>query len=161
MNSFSAAKAAHHGPNPPNHIWASHARSILPRGAFTHVWVSDAKHRFIIGLDIILLWLGLSALYVHKFESKRKSTVWMRYSLKTNFCVLFSVFAGCQIPYPKREFLTEEEPEDKADKVRNVCLLFLFYSLFLCLFTELYCSDIAEALLQVEFLLYLLFAVEL
>ncbi|XP_067107573.1 cyclin-dependent kinase 8 isoform X2 [Osmerus mordax] len=29
------------------------------------------------------------------------------------------VFAGCQIPYPKREFLTEEEPEDKADKVRN------------------------------------------
>uniref|UniRef100_A0A8C9ZZQ4 Cyclin-dependent kinase 8 n=1 Tax=Sander lucioperca TaxID=283035 RepID=A0A8C9ZZQ4_SANLU len=30
------------------------------------------------------------------------------------------VFAGCQIPYPKREFLTEEEPEDKADKVRNV-----------------------------------------
>uniref|UniRef100_A0A8C7DMY9 Cyclin-dependent kinase 8 n=1 Tax=Oncorhynchus kisutch TaxID=8019 RepID=A0A8C7DMY9_ONCKI len=30
------------------------------------------------------------------------------------------VFAGCQIPYPKREFLTEEEPEDKAEKVRNV-----------------------------------------
>lgn len=26
------------------------------------------------------------------------------------------VFAGCQIPYPKREFLTEEEPEDKGDK---------------------------------------------
>uniref|UniRef100_A0AAY4CRC8 Cyclin dependent kinase 8 n=1 Tax=Denticeps clupeoides TaxID=299321 RepID=A0AAY4CRC8_9TELE len=24
----------------------------------------------------------------------------------------------CQIPYPKREFLSEEEPEDKADKVR-------------------------------------------
>uniref|UniRef100_A0A8B9KE11 Cyclin-dependent kinase 8 n=1 Tax=Astyanax mexicanus TaxID=7994 RepID=A0A8B9KE11_ASTMX len=30
------------------------------------------------------------------------------------------VFAGCQIPYPKREFLTEEEPEDKADKVRKL-----------------------------------------
>uniref|UniRef100_A0A2H6MYF0 Uncharacterized protein n=1 Tax=Micrurus carvalhoi TaxID=3147026 RepID=A0A2H6MYF0_9SAUR len=29
------------------------------------------------------------------------------------FC---SVFAGCQIPYPKREFLTEEEPDDKGDK---------------------------------------------
>uniref|UniRef100_A0A452SUU9 Uncharacterized protein n=1 Tax=Ursus americanus TaxID=9643 RepID=A0A452SUU9_URSAM len=27
-----------------------------------------------------------------------------------------SVFAGCQIPYPKREFLTEEEPDDKGDK---------------------------------------------
>uniref|UniRef100_A0A4W5Q0K9 Cyclin-dependent kinase 8 n=1 Tax=Hucho hucho TaxID=62062 RepID=A0A4W5Q0K9_9TELE len=33
------------------------------------------------------------------------------------------VFAGCQIPYPKREFLTEEEPEDKAEKVRNVCCI--------------------------------------
>ncbi|TSK98442.1 Cyclin-dependent kinase 8 [Bagarius yarrelli] len=29
------------------------------------------------------------------------------------------VFAGCQIPYPKREFLTEEEPEDKADKIQK------------------------------------------
>lgn len=28
-----------------------------------------------------------------------------------------SVFAGCQIPYPRREFLTEEEPEEKAEKV--------------------------------------------
>uniref|UniRef100_A0A8C5Q936 Cyclin-dependent kinase 8 n=1 Tax=Leptobrachium leishanense TaxID=445787 RepID=A0A8C5Q936_9ANUR len=26
------------------------------------------------------------------------------------------VFAGCQIPYPKREFLNEDEPEEKADK---------------------------------------------
>ncbi|KAF4788086.1 Cyclin-dependent kinase 8 [Turdus rufiventris] len=29
------------------------------------------------------------------------------------------VFAGCQIPYPKREFLTEEEPDDKGDKRSN------------------------------------------
>lgn len=28
-----------------------------------------------------------------------------------------SVFAGCQIPYPKREFLNEDEPEEKGDKV--------------------------------------------
>uniref|UniRef100_A0A672F7Z2 cyclin-dependent kinase n=1 Tax=Salarias fasciatus TaxID=181472 RepID=A0A672F7Z2_SALFA len=27
------------------------------------------------------------------------------------------VFAGCQIPYPKREFLNEDEPEEKAEKV--------------------------------------------
>ncbi|XP_021107199.1 cyclin-dependent kinase 19 isoform X6 [Heterocephalus glaber] len=27
-----------------------------------------------------------------------------------------TVFAGCQIPYPKREFLNEDEPEEKADK---------------------------------------------
>ncbi|XP_034777096.1 cyclin-dependent kinase 19-like isoform X1 [Acipenser ruthenus] len=26
------------------------------------------------------------------------------------------VFAGCQIPYPKREFLNEDEPEEKVDK---------------------------------------------
>ncbi|XP_066555081.1 cyclin-dependent kinase 19 isoform X2 [Amia ocellicauda] len=26
------------------------------------------------------------------------------------------VFAGCQIPYPRREFLAEDEPEEKADK---------------------------------------------
>lgn len=26
------------------------------------------------------------------------------------------VFAGCQIPYPKREFLNEDEPEEKGDK---------------------------------------------
>lgn len=31
--------------------------------------------------------------------------------------LVISVFAGCQIPYPKREFLTEEEPDDKGDKV--------------------------------------------
>lgn len=35
-------------------------------------------------------------------------------------CLLcFSVFAGCQIPYPKREFLNEDEPEEKGDKVIN------------------------------------------
>lgn len=33
-------------------------------------------------------------------------------------CLLCSsVFAGCQIPYPKREFLNEDEPEEKGDKV--------------------------------------------
>ncbi|GCB59943.1 hypothetical protein scyTo_0014079, partial [Scyliorhinus torazame] len=26
------------------------------------------------------------------------------------------VFAGCQIPYPKREFLNEDEPEEKGEK---------------------------------------------
>lgn len=31
--------------------------------------------------------------------------------------VPFSVFAGCQIPYPKREFLNEDEPEEKTEKV--------------------------------------------
>lgn len=33
------------------------------------------------------------------------------------FLLYFSVFAGCQIPYPKREFLNEDEPEEKGDKV--------------------------------------------
>ncbi|XP_013884886.1 cyclin-dependent kinase 19 isoform X2 [Austrofundulus limnaeus] len=29
------------------------------------------------------------------------------------------VFAGCQIPYPKREFLNEDEPEEKTEKVQH------------------------------------------
>uniref|UniRef100_A0A8C7GLP0 Cyclin-dependent kinase 8 n=1 Tax=Oncorhynchus kisutch TaxID=8019 RepID=A0A8C7GLP0_ONCKI len=29
------------------------------------------------------------------------------------------VFAGCQIPYPKREFLNEDEPEEKTEKVNR------------------------------------------
>jgi cyclin-dependent kinase 8/11 len=28
---------------------------------------------------------------------------------------MLSVFHGCPIPYPKREFLTDDENEDKAD----------------------------------------------
>lgn len=27
----------------------------------------------------------------------------------------FSVFAGCPIPYPKREFLTDDDQEEKAE----------------------------------------------
>uniref|UniRef100_A0AAR2JFS6 Cyclin-dependent kinase 8 n=1 Tax=Pygocentrus nattereri TaxID=42514 RepID=A0AAR2JFS6_PYGNA len=43
------------------------------------------------------------------------------------------VFAGCQIPYPKREFLTEEEPEDKADKVREeIACKFCLYIVLEC-----------------------------
>lgn len=48
----------------------------------------------------------------------------MHFEVDKPYCFFFfpsSVFAGCQIPYPKREFLTEEEPEDKADKVRSLC----------------------------------------
>lgn len=33
------------------------------------------------------------------------------------FVYVLSVFAGCQIPYPKREFLSEDEPEEKTEKV--------------------------------------------
>uniref|UniRef100_F6TS43 Cyclin dependent kinase 8 n=1 Tax=Equus caballus TaxID=9796 RepID=F6TS43_HORSE len=44
------------------------------------------------------------------------SSTWK--NIKLNQIVKHStcVFAGCQIPYPKREFLTEEEPDDKGDK---------------------------------------------
>lgn len=35
---------------------------------------------------------------------------------------LHSVFAGCQIPYPKREFLNEDEPEEKTEKVKEKIL---------------------------------------
>lgn len=39
--------------------------------------------------------------------------------------MIFSVFAGCQIPYPKREFLNEDEPEEKGDKVRTTQYIFM------------------------------------
>lgn len=52
--------------------------------------------------------------YIHNFNitvSKYMSYVFV-------VCLLCcSVFAGCQIPYPKREFLNEDEPEEKGDKV--------------------------------------------
>uniref|UniRef100_A0A673YH12 Cyclin-dependent kinase 8 n=1 Tax=Salmo trutta TaxID=8032 RepID=A0A673YH12_SALTR len=48
------------------------------------------------------------------------------------------VFAGCQIPYPKREFLTEEEPEDKAEKVRNVCASCLY------IWVKIYLSSLSQ-----------------
>uniref|UniRef100_A0A672F7Z7 cyclin-dependent kinase n=1 Tax=Salarias fasciatus TaxID=181472 RepID=A0A672F7Z7_SALFA len=35
------------------------------------------------------------------------------------------VFAGCQIPYPKREFLNEDEPEEKAEKQVCFCTALL------------------------------------
>uniref|UniRef100_A0A8C6NZZ7 cyclin-dependent kinase n=1 Tax=Nothobranchius furzeri TaxID=105023 RepID=A0A8C6NZZ7_NOTFU len=35
------------------------------------------------------------------------------------------VFAGCQIPYPKREFLNEDEPEEKTEKVIYFQITFL------------------------------------
>lgn len=38
--------------------------------------------------------------------------------------MIFSVFAGCQIPYPKREFLNEDEPEEKGDKVGTAQYIF-------------------------------------
>lgn len=50
-------------------------------------------------------------------------------------CVLCgcSVFAGCQIPYPKREFLNEDEPEEKADKVMgcSTCSHWIGFDVFL------------------------------
>lgn len=45
---------------------------------------------------------------------------WAGFGVVTNAntCVIISsVFAGCQIPYPKREFLNEDEPEEKTEKV--------------------------------------------
>jgi len=40
----------------------------------------------------------------------------------------FSVFAGCPIPYPKREFLTDDDQDDKdkRQQATNVCFIFIF-----------------------------------
>lgn len=56
---------------------------------------------------------------VASFNSPESNKTFPKLTSLFVFSFVFSVFAGCQIPYPKREFLTEEEPEDKADKVRE------------------------------------------
>lgn len=47
----------------------------------------------------------------------RNSCSSYKYHLNIFFVCVLSVFAGCQIPYPKREFLSEDEPEEKTEKV--------------------------------------------
>lgn len=41
---------------------------------------------------------------------------------------IFSVFAGCPIPYPKREFLTDDDQDDKdkRQQATNVCFIYSF-----------------------------------
>ena len=39
----------------------------------------------------------------------------MRVCVYLYVCFYCSVFAGCQIPYPKREFLTDDDNEDKSE----------------------------------------------
>jgi len=39
------------------------------------------------------------------------------------------VFAGCPIPYPKREFLTDDDQDDKdkRQQATNVCFILIFF----------------------------------
>lgn len=45
------------------------------------------------------------------------------------FFFLYSVFAGCPIPYPKREFLTDDDQDDKdkRQQATNVCFILIFF----------------------------------
>lgn len=74
----------------------------VPSHVFTHMF----KH-------VVSLLLPIR--FIHELRTCSK----IKRLLSLFAIFLSSVFAGCQIPYPKREFLTEEEPEDKADKVRH------------------------------------------
>lgn len=50
-------------------------------------------------------------------------------SLKLKYNNYLSVFAGCPIPYPKREFLTDDDQDDKdkRQQATNVSIIdFLF-----------------------------------
>lgn len=42
------------------------------------------------------------------------------------FSFFLSVFAGCPIPYPKREFLTDDDQDDKdkRQQATNVCFIY-------------------------------------
>jgi hypothetical protein len=44
-----------------------------------------------------------------------QNTILCCVNLKFHSPFTFSVFAGCQIPYPKREFLTDDDNEDKSE----------------------------------------------
>lgn len=63
--------------------------------------------------------------------------------LELNCYIFFSVFAGCPIPYPKREFLTDDDQDDKdkRQQATNVCFIyFLIYSSYLNVYT--FCNKI-------------------
>lgn len=68
-------------------------------------------------VNVTVLLQPLALLIPHSHNVVKGVTVQCQSQWNLVFCC--SVFAGCQIPYPKREFLTEEEPEDKGDKVRK------------------------------------------
>jgi len=46
----------------------------------------------------------------------------------STYVVFLSVFAGCPIPYPKREFLTDDDQDDKdkRQQATNVCFIIFF-----------------------------------
>jgi hypothetical protein len=48
--------------------------------------------------------------------------------------IFFSVFAGCPIPYPKREFLTDDDQDDKdkRQQATNVCFFNDIYNIKNC-----------------------------
>uniref|UniRef100_A0A672RMR2 Protein kinase domain-containing protein n=1 Tax=Sinocyclocheilus grahami TaxID=75366 RepID=A0A672RMR2_SINGR len=65
--------------------------------------------------------------YMEKHKVKPDSKVFLLVRLLYTCFILYMestltyikgihVFAGCQIPYPKREFLSEDEPEEKTEK---------------------------------------------
>jgi len=57
-----------------------------------------------------------------------------------NVCYYFSVFAGCPIPYPKREFLTDDDQDDKdkRQQATNVCFIYYFSSVYICFYVLRY-----------------------
>lgn len=82
LDLFTAAEAAHDGPQQEDHLRTFHAGPLLPRRALAHARVR------ISGLSL---------------TSPAHSLF---------FC---SIFAGCPIPYPKREFLTDDDTEEKTE----------------------------------------------
>lgn len=44
-----------------------------------------------------------------------------------NCLSVFSVFAGCPIPYPKREFLTDDDQDDKDKRQQATNVSFIYF----------------------------------
>lgn len=98
-----ASETPHYGSYQAHYIWAGASGPLLPRGPVTNHRVSFFTQ--------VLFQQDTCSCFIWSFCCKYPT------GLKC-FCVfLLSVFAGCQIPYPKREFLNEDEPEEKTEKV--------------------------------------------
>jgi len=67
--------------------------------------------------------------------------LWKLTKIVSYLCFFLSVFAGCPIPYPKREFLTDDDQDDKDKRQQATNVCFIIY--FLDNSTFLYLSIVA------------------
>lgn len=90
---ISVAKTTHDGSEQTYHVGTFYAGCLLPRRATANS-----------GVRIHIYAVGNS----HSLRRSRESYL-LKYEISR------SIFAGCPIPYPKREFLTDDDTEEKTE----------------------------------------------